>query len=58
LIVILGAADAPGCPAARQTIYAYERGGPVARALTVPVYHVTTAWDLVGRLQPSAGRKR
>jgi hypothetical protein len=30
----------------------------VARALTIPAYHVTTAWDLVRRLQPTAGRKR
>src|SRR6266545_2048366 len=85
----------PRMPAARQTIYAYERGGltpslkqfldlvefyalkaqagptakpvddlraqavaAVARALTIRAYHVTTAWDLVRRLQPPAGRKR
>jgi len=30
----------------------------VARALTLPAYHVTTAWDLVRRLQPPAQRKR
>jgi hypothetical protein len=89
------AADSPGCPAARQTIYAYERGGltpslkqfldlvefyaltaqagstakpvedlraqavaAVARAHTIPAYHVTTAWDLVRRLQPPAGPTR
>ena len=27
-------------------------------ALTIPAYHVTTAWDLVSRLQPPAPRKR
>lgn len=95
LRAVQDAADAPGCPAARQTIYAYERGGltpslkqfldlvefyaleahagptakpvddlraqavaAVARALTVPAYHVTTAWDLVRRLQPQAPQKR
>jgi hypothetical protein len=30
----------------------------VARALTLPAYHVTAAWDLVRRLQPPAQRKR
>lgn len=78
------------CPAARQTIYAYERGGltpslaqflelvefyvlrapitgngaklesdlraqgvaAVTRALSLPVYHVSDAWDLVSRMQP------
>lgn len=95
LRAVQDAADAPGCPAARQTIYACERGGlthslkqfldlvefyaleahtgptakpvddlraqavaAVARALTIPAYHVTTAWDLVRRLQPTGGRTR
>jgi transcriptional regulator with XRE-family HTH domain len=95
LRAVQDAADAPGCPAARQTVYAYERGGltpslkqfldlvefyalrahpgpagkpvddlraqavaAVARALTLPAYHVTTAWDLIRRLQPTAQRKR
>ena len=74
------------CPASRQTIYAYERGGltpslpqllelvefytlrapaddalpqlrvlgvaTITRALTLPAYHVTDAWDLIARLQP------
>jgi hypothetical protein len=84
------AASASGFPAARQTIYAYERGGltpslqqflelvefyalhPVAgdgrkpdedlraqavaavsRALTLPVYHVKRAHELMERLQPA-----
>lgn len=80
------AASVAGCPASRQTIYAYERGGltpslpqllelvefygsdppgpepgeelrslaaaTIARALTLPAYHVTRAWDLIERLQP------
>lgn len=95
LRAVQDAADAPGCPAARQTIYPCERGGlthslkrfldlvefyaleahagptakpvddlraqavaAVARALTVPAYHVTTAWDLVRRLQPQPSQKR
>jgi hypothetical protein len=91
------AASASGFPAARQTIYAYERGGltpslqqflelvefyalhPVAsdgakpdedlraqavasisRALSLPVYHVKRAQELMERLQPelSTGRRR
>ena len=91
------AASANGFPAARQTIYAYERGGltpslqhfldlvefyalhpvvadgakpeedlrtqavaAVARALTLPAYHVKRAQDLIDRLQPSLteGRRR
>lgn len=85
-------ASEPACPAAPQTIYAYERGGlvpslgqfldlvefyglatpgssPVLRsmsvaaihaALTSPVYEVTRAVELMGRLQPepSLGRRR
>ncbi len=84
------AADAPGCPSAKQTIYAYERGGltpslkqfleliefyalraqpragakatedlraqavaAVTRALTLRAYHVSTALDLIRRLQPT-----
>jgi hypothetical protein len=84
------AASASGFPAARQTIYAYERGGltpslqqfldlvefyalhptksdgvkpeedlraqavaAVARAITLPAYHVRRAQDLMERLQPS-----
>ena len=95
LRAVQDAADAPGCPAARQTMYACERGGlthslkqfldlvefyalearagptarpvddlraqavaAVARALTVPVYNVTTAWDLVRRLRLQASQKR
>jgi hypothetical protein len=95
LRAVQDAADAPGSPAARQTIYAYERGGltpslkqfldlvefyalkappgpaakptedlraqavaAVARALTLPAYHVTAAWDLIRRLHPPAQRKR
>ena len=92
------AALASGFPAARQTIYAYERGGltpslqqfldlvefyalhpagaddakheddlraqavaAVARALTLPAYHVKRAQDLLERLQPplqEGGRAR
>lgn len=95
LRAVQDAADAAGCPAARQIIYAYERGGltpslkqfldlvefyaleaqagptakpmddlrvqavaAAARALTIPAYHVTTAWELVRRLQPASERKR
>jgi DNA-binding XRE family transcriptional regulator len=89
------AAAAPRCPASRQTIYAYERGGlvpslvqflelieffvldspptpatgrksepdlralgvaAVARALTLPAYHVAQAHDLMDRMQPTLGR--
>ncbi len=91
------AASATGFPAARQTIYAYERGGltpslqqflelvefyafkpvptdgakleedlraqavsAVARALSLSVYHVKRAQELIERLQPplSEGRRR
>lgn len=91
------AAGASGFPAARQTIYAYERGAltpslqqflelvefyafhpggadgakpeedlraqavaAVARALTLPAYHVKQAQDLIERLQPTLadGRRR
>jgi len=91
------AASAAGFPAARQTIYAYERGGltpslqqflelvefyafkptptdgakpeedlraqavaAVARALSLSVYHVKRAQELIERLQPtlSEGRRR
>jgi hypothetical protein len=88
------AASTKGCPAARQTIYAYERGGlapslvqflelvefyvlgapadgskpdtdlraqgvaAVVRALSLPAYHVTEAWDLVGRMQPPSRQRR
>jgi hypothetical protein len=91
------AASANGFPAARQTIYAYERGGltpslqqflelvefyafhpvaadgaksdedlraqavaAVARALSLPAYHVKRAQELIERLQPSLseGRRR
>jgi hypothetical protein len=91
------AASAGGFPAARQTIYAYERGGltpslqqfldlvefyalnpvhadgakseedmrsqavaAVARALTLPAYHVARAQELMQRLQPTLipGRRR
>ena len=82
----------PGCPAAQQTIYAYERGGLVpslkqfmelvefyalqspdsndavryqgvaamVSALSTPAYHLTSALDLINRLQPppQAGRRR
>ena len=88
------AAAAPGCPAALQTIYSYERGGQVpslrqfldlvefyvlgsgsragakhqvdlraqgvaavARAMTLPAYHVSRAWDLIERMQPAPGMK-
>ena len=80
------------CPAAQQTIYAYERGGLVpspkqfmdlvefyalesegadpeiryqavsalVMALSLPAYHVSEAFALIQRLQPSprGGRKR
>jgi hypothetical protein len=89
------AAARPDCPAAQQTIYAYERGGLVpslkqfmelvefyafrareslgeaerlalryqavaamARALALPAYHVTEAFDLIARLQPEPARSR
>jgi hypothetical protein len=91
------AASAATFPAARQTIYAYERGGltpslqqflelvefyafhpggadgakpeedlraqavaAVARALTLPAYHVKRAQELIERLQPTLteGRRR
>ena len=86
------AAARPECPAALQTIYAYERGGLVpslkqfmelvefyalrtegappevryqavaslVKALSLPVYHVTEAFELIARLQPSprAGRRK
>lgn len=91
------AASASGFPAARQTIYAYERGGltpslqqflelvefyafhpiatdgakpeedlraqsvaAIARALSLSVYHVKRAQELIERLQPtlSEGRRR
>lgn len=79
------AADHAKCPAARQTIYAYERKGglvpslpqflelvefyallaspaddvairheavaAIVQALALPVYHVSDAMDLIGRLQ-------
>jgi DNA-binding XRE family transcriptional regulator len=82
------AADAPGCPAARQTIYAYERGAltpslkqfldliefyaitsqpradakaaddlraqavsAIVAGLTLPVYHLVDAMQLMGRLR-------
>lgn len=90
------AAATGGCPASRQTIYAYERGGlvpslaqflqlvefyvlgrspspavgrkpeadlralgvaAVTRALTLPVYQVSAAHDLIARMQPSTGRE-
>lgn len=90
------ASGTDGCPASRQTIYAYERGGlvpalpqfleliefyvlesplsnapgakPVAdlrtlgvaavtRALALPAYHVSSAMDLVARMQPDLGDK-
>lgn len=92
------AADVSTCPASRQTIYAYERGGlvpslpqflelvefyvlaapmaaspgsdakpepdlralgiaAVARALTLPAYHVVQAHDLIARMQPDLGRR-
>ena len=80
------------CPAAQQTIYAYERGGLVpslkqfmdlvefyalksdgvgpevryqavsalVQALSLPAYHVSEAFGLIQRLQPSprGGRRR
>jgi hypothetical protein len=46
--LILEDADAPGCPAARQTIHAYERGG-----LTPSRKQFLE----VRRLQPVPGRK-
>jgi hypothetical protein len=87
------AADLPGCPASRATIYSYERGGlvpslaqflelveffvleaprpttgakaeadlrasgvaAVARAITLPAYHVSQAHDLMARMQPNLG---
>jgi DNA-binding XRE family transcriptional regulator len=90
------AARVEGCPAARQTIYAYERGGftpslaqflelvefyvlrapvrgdgakadddlraqgvaAVTRALTLRVYHVPDAMDLIERMQPVAPVRR
>jgi hypothetical protein len=89
------AAARPACPAAQQTIYAYERGGLVpslkqfmelvefyafsardslgeaervalryqavaamVRALGLPAYHVTEAFDLIARLQPESARAR
>lgn len=90
------ASGVQGCPAARQTIYAYERGGftpslaqflelvefyvlqapirgdgakreedlraqgvaAVTRALSLRVYHVPDAMDLVARMQPVAPARR
>ena len=90
------AAGTQGCPAARQTIYAYERGGftpslaqflelvefyvlrapvrgedakadedlraqgvaAVTRALTLRVYHVPDAMELIARMQPVAPTRR
>src|SRR5437879_11683001 len=86
------AAAHPKCPAATQTIYAYERGGLVpslkqfmdlvqfyalesegappevrfqavaalVMALSLPAYHVSDAFALIQRLQPSprGGRRR
>jgi len=86
------AAAHPKCPAAQQTIYAYERGGLVpslkqfmdlvqfyalesegappevrfqavaalVMALSLPAYHVSDAFALIQRLQPSprGGRRR
>ena len=91
---VADAAGAAGCPAARQTIYAYERGGlvpslgqfldlvafyarhprrtadakaeddlraqaiaAIARALTLPAYHVSRAHDLMADLQPPLPRR-
>ena len=87
------ASSTRGCPASRQTIYAYERGGlvpslaqflalveffvldvprpdgkpeadlraqgiaAVARALSLPAYHVVQARDLIDRMQPDPRRK-
>ena len=42
------AASTPGCPAARQTIYAYERGGQVpslAQFLDLVAFYATTPAD-------------
>ena len=87
------AAAKEACPASKQTIYAYERGGlfpslpqllelvefyslgsrsprsakpeadlraqgvaAVTRALTLPAYHVSGAWDLIARLQKDLGK--
>jgi DNA-binding XRE family transcriptional regulator len=90
------AAGVDGCPAARQTIYAYERGGftpslaqflelvefyvleapvrgdgakadedlraqgvaAVTQALTLRVYHVPDATDLIARMQPVGPARR
>ncbi|CAN5663397.1 hypothetical protein BH18ACT17_BH18ACT17_00420 [soil metagenome] len=93
------AAGAAACPASRQTIYSYERGGlvpslaqflelvefyvlgpaptpasagdrkaesdlrtlgvaAVARALTLPAYHVSQANELMARMQPRLGQGR
>jgi hypothetical protein len=89
------AAAVHGCPAAQQTIYAYERGGlvpslkqfmelvefyairapdslseeereavryqavaAIMRALTLPAYHVSEAFELIERLQPPPARGR
>ncbi len=90
-----GASAVLRCPASRQTIYAYERGGltpnlkqflelveffvllaphadgakpeddlrtqavaAVTRVLSLRVYHVAEAWELIGRLQPATSRTR
>lgn len=94
---VADAAGAAGCPASRQTIYQYERGGlvpslqqflelvefyalgeragkatdrkptddlrahavaAIARALTLRVYRVVDAHDLMARLQPPLPRGR
>ena len=86
------ASEHAACPAAKQTIYAYERGGLVpslkqfmdlvefyalrsetaapevrymgvaalVKALSLPNYHVSEAFELIQRLQPSprGGRRR
>jgi uncharacterized protein Usg len=84
------AAARPDCPAALQTIYAYERGGlvpslpqflelvefyalkapgrspeiryeataAIVTALSLPIYHVTQANDLMARLRAPAPAKR
>jgi hypothetical protein len=49
-VTLEDAADAPGCPAAMQIIYAHERGG-----LTPSLKQFL---DLVRRLQPAPERKR
>jgi hypothetical protein len=49
-VTLEDAADVPGCPAARQIIHAYERGG-----LTPSLKQFL---DLVRRLQPAPERKR